>query len=254
MLLLIINIYIYNITLINTVKGANMSEFGKFLMEQFGEHRPIEIQELVLDDLVQIREFNEDKKKALEEYSNLIHLSLNGLGLEKLNNLPHIQNLLCLSLNNNKLDGTDLIKVFEAFPSLEKLRLNNNKIQSMDVFQVLKSNMKMKKIETEGNPFMKEDNANEKLFDMLDYIVGVNKRKRNGEEIETTDYNGESDEEGEESEGEFSNELNSDEGSEAKESEEEVTNEDDEDDEDEEEEEIDEDEEEGDDDDDESDE
>ena len=224
-----------------------MSEFGKFLMEQFGEHRPIEIQELVLDDLVQIREFNEDKKKALEEYSNLIHLSLNGLGLEKLNNLPRIHNLVCLSLNNNKLDGTDLIKVIEAFPSLEKLRLNNNKIQSMDVFHVLKSHMKMKKIETEGNPFMKEDNANEKLFDMLDYIVGVNKRKRNGEEIETTDYNGESDEEGEESEGEFSNELNSDEESERKESEEEGSNEDEDDDE--EEEEIDEDEEEGDDDD-----
>ena len=229
-----------------------MSEFGKFLMEQFGEHKPIEIQELVLDDLVQIREFNEDKKKALEEYSNLIHLSLNGLGLEKLNNLPRIQNLLCLSLNNNKLDGTDLIKVIEAFPSLEKLRLNNNKIQSMDVFQVLKSHMKMKKIETEGNPFMKEDNANEKLFDMLDYIVGVNKRKRNGEEIETTDYNGESDEEGEESEGDFSNELNSDEGSEVKESEEEGSNENEDDDE--EEEEIDEDEEEEGDDDDEDDE
>ena len=39
-----------------------MSEFGKFLMEQFGEHKPIEIQELVLDELIQIREFNEDKK------------------------------------------------------------------------------------------------------------------------------------------------------------------------------------------------
>ena len=119
----------------------------------------------------------------------------------------------------------------------------------MEVFQVLKSHMKMKKIETEGNPFMKVENANEKLFDMLDYIVGVNKRKRNGEEIETTDYNGESEEDGEEGEGEFLSELNSEEVSEEKESEE-GSNEGDEDDDNEEEEEIDEEEGEDDDDDD----
>ena len=53
-----------------------------------------QIDELVLDELFNnISEFTEDHKKTLELYNNLLHLSLNGLGLKNLNNFPSIETL-----------------------------------------------------------------------------------------------------------------------------------------------------------------
>ena len=56
-----------------------MNDFANFLQENLGEHEPKEIEELILDDLFKdCSEFSEEHKLALEQYSNLIHLSLNG--------------------------------------------------------------------------------------------------------------------------------------------------------------------------------
>jgi len=49
---------------------------------------------LVLDELFNnIAEFTDDHKKTLELYDNLLHLSLNGLGLKTLKNFPKIETL-----------------------------------------------------------------------------------------------------------------------------------------------------------------
>ncbi len=69
-------------------------EFKNVLQDKLGEHEPTEVDELILDDLFNnIETFNPDHKKTLEMYNNLIHLSLNGLGLKSLKNFPKIQNL-----------------------------------------------------------------------------------------------------------------------------------------------------------------
>lgn len=69
-------------------------EFKKALQEQLGEHEPNEVDELILDDLFQgIDNFTADHKKTLELYSNLLHLSLNGLGLKSINNFPKLDSL-----------------------------------------------------------------------------------------------------------------------------------------------------------------
>ena len=48
----------------------------------------------MLDELFNnISEFTNDHKDTLELYNNLLHLSLNGLGLKNLNKFPKIETL-----------------------------------------------------------------------------------------------------------------------------------------------------------------
>jgi hypothetical protein len=69
-------------------------EFGKSRQEKLGAHEPHEVDELILDDLFEnIDTFTNDHKKTLEQYKNLVHLSLNGLGLKSLSNFPKIDEL-----------------------------------------------------------------------------------------------------------------------------------------------------------------
>jgi hypothetical protein len=74
-------------------------EFRKALQEQLGEHEPNEVDELILDDLFQgIDNFTNDHKKTLELYSNLLHLSLNGLGLKSITNFPKLDSLKIVNI------------------------------------------------------------------------------------------------------------------------------------------------------------
>lgn len=69
-------------------------EFAKSLQQELGEHQPNEVDELILDDLYKnIENFTEEHKNTLEQYKNLVHLSLNSLGLKSLANFPQLHNL-----------------------------------------------------------------------------------------------------------------------------------------------------------------
>jgi hypothetical protein len=69
-------------------------EFAKSLQKELGEHQPHEVDELILDDLFKdIQNFTDEHKKTFEQYSNLVHLSLNGLGLKSLAKFPHLEKL-----------------------------------------------------------------------------------------------------------------------------------------------------------------
>ena len=68
--------------------------FAKNLQERLGEHEPHEVDELILDDLFEnLGNFTPEHKKTLEQYNNLVHLSLSGLGLKSLANFPKLENL-----------------------------------------------------------------------------------------------------------------------------------------------------------------
>jgi hypothetical protein len=76
-------------------------DFQKSLQEKLDEHDPVEVDELILDDLyTDIEAFTNDHKKTLELYTNLLHLSLNGVGLKTLKNFPKIPSLKIVSLKN----------------------------------------------------------------------------------------------------------------------------------------------------------
>ena len=68
--------------------------FAKSLQEKLGEHQPYEVDELILDELYEnMGTFTVEHKKTFECYKNLVHLSLNKLGLISLNNFPKLENL-----------------------------------------------------------------------------------------------------------------------------------------------------------------
>ena len=80
-----------------------MSKFSNELQNLLGKHEPKEIEELNLDKFSDnIKSLEPYHKEGLKLYNNLIHLSLNDLGLENLSNFPEIKCLMILSLNNYK--------------------------------------------------------------------------------------------------------------------------------------------------------
>ena len=166
-----------------------MNEFAMFLQENLGEHEPKEIEELILDDLFKdCDELTEEHKVALEQYSNLIHLSINGLGLKTLKNFPCIPNLYILQVKNNKLSGEDFDEILKLYPGLYKLKVSNNLIKSINVFASLEKS-KIKKIEIEDNPVNKNDKYREELFNIMPNLISINREKRDGEVLESTIYN-----------------------------------------------------------------
>ena len=184
-----------------------MNKFEKFLQDHFGEHEPREIEELVFDNFwVDKASFTIDEKKALEKYVNLIHLSLNNIGLKSLENLPSIKSLYYLSLKNNELSGDDFDKIKTLYPKLNKLKISGNVIEKMDNLMKLKP-LKLRKIEVKENPFsVGNDKYIKKVFDMLPTLKIVDQTDKNGDEEETTDYHNEEKENEGDEDGEYDEE------------------------------------------------
>ena len=169
-----------------------MSISDKYLQETFGKHEPREIEELVFDNYwVDKASFTEEEKKALEKYVNLIHLSLNNIGLKSLENLPRIKGLYYLSLKNNELSGDDFDILKTLYPNLQKLKISGNVIENMDNLSKLKE-LKLRKIEVKENPFsVGNDKYKKKLFELLPSLKIIDQTDKNGDEEETTDYHNE---------------------------------------------------------------
>jgi hypothetical protein len=55
---------------------------------------------LILDSLFNVDKFSEEHKTTLEKYSSLIHLTLNNVGLQSLENFPNLKKAQIVS---NKL-------------------------------------------------------------------------------------------------------------------------------------------------------
>ena len=187
-----------------------MNISDEYLQKTFGKHEPREIEELVFDSYwADKASFTEEEKKALEKYVNLIHLSLNNIGLKSLKSLPSIKNLYYLSLNNNELTGDDLDVLKTLYPNLSKLKISGNVIEKIDNLSKLKP-LKLRKIEVRENPFSIGNNKyKQKLFDMLPSLKIIDNTDRNGDEEETTDYHNEE----QENEGSDFNEEDEEDGS-----------------------------------------
>ena len=165
------------------------TSFDKKLQELCDPHKPDELEELILDEFSKdIKSFNLEQKESLEHYSNLIHLSLNNIGLENLSNFPRIKGLMYLSLNNNKLKGDDFSIIPKIYPYLYKLKISGNNIDSIDKLNCL-NELQLKKIEVKDNPFTLNDNEyREKIYKLIPTLEIVDQKLKNGQEIDTSDY------------------------------------------------------------------
>ena len=190
-----------------------MSKFFDELQELLDKHQPKEVEELNLDRFKDdIKSLQPYHKEGLELYSNLIHLSLNNIGLENLSNFPEIKCLMILSLKNNKLKGDDFDTIPKLYPNLYKLKISFNQINSLDNLSCL-NKLELKKIEVKENPFTKNDNEyRDKIYKMLPSLEIVDQMQKNGQEIDTSDYGNDSSsfEEEEEEDDNDNNEENED--------------------------------------------
>ena len=184
-----------------------MNISDKYLQDTFGQHNPKEIDELVFDNyFVDKTSFTEEEKKALEKYVNLIHLSLNNIGLKSLKNLPKIKCLYYLSLKNNELTGEDFDILKSLYPNLSKLKISGNVIENIDNLLKLKP-LNLRKIEVKENPFsVGNDKYKKKLFEMLPSLKIIDNTDKNGDEEETTDYHNEEKENEGDEDGEYDEE------------------------------------------------
>ena len=164
-------------------------EFQKSLQEKLGEHEPTEVDELILDDLYEnIDSFSADHKKTLELYNNLLHLSLNGLGLKSLKNFPKIPDLSILEIRKNILNGTDFAELKSLYPKLYKLKVGGNPIKSVDVFKIFAAFPNLKKLELLESDVTKKETYRDELFKMLKDVDVIDKMTRSGDEVDSTVY------------------------------------------------------------------
>jgi acidic leucine-rich nuclear phosphoprotein 32 family protein A/C/D len=163
--------------------------FEQKLQKLIGNNKPEDIEELILDEFSKdIKSLSLEQKEGLELYTNLIHLSLNNIGLENLTNFPSIKSLMYLSLNDNKLNGEDFSIISKTYPNLYKLKISGNNIESIDNLSCL-SQLQLKKIEVANNPFTKNNNEyREKIYKLIPTLEIVDQKLKNGQEIDTTDY------------------------------------------------------------------
>ena len=190
--------------------------FEKTLQEKLGNHNPSEIQELILDTVFKFEKFTEDHKAALEKYTSLIHLSMNGIGLTSLQNFPLLKELQILNnfffnkkfkfqleLNKNKIKGDDLQILSTQCPNLYKLKIEENEIESIDKFKCL-TQLKIKKLNIVGNPLVqKNENYQNLFFEMFgESLESVDDKDKEGKDVESTVYGEEEDGDEEFDEGE----------------------------------------------------
>jgi len=170
-------------------------DFRKSLQDKLGEHEPTEVDELILDDLyTNIEEFTPEHKKTLELYNNLLHLSLNGLGIKSLKNFPSIPELRILEIRNNKLSGSDFKELLHLYPNLYKLKVGENPIKSLDVFKSFLGYGSLKKLELLETDVTKKETYRDELFKSLKNVQIIDRMTRDGDEIDSTIYDEEGDE------------------------------------------------------------
>lgn len=172
-----------------------MSSFKEKLQNTFGIHNPKEYEELILDDFWKNKDcLTKDEKAGIEEYTNLIHLSMSNIGFKSLENFPAIKNLYYLSIKNNELKGDDFDIIPKLYPNLNKLKISGNNIENINNFSKLR-NLKLRKIEVKENPFsVGNKNYKNKLFDLLPTLEIVDQKDKIGNDIDTTDYHDEEEE------------------------------------------------------------
>lgn len=204
--------------------------FEELLQQKLGKHKTeevnlkiiknlyIQIQELILDKLFKVDKFTEEHKTTLEKYSSLIHLTLNDVGLQSLENFPQLKEAQIVSnnlnkifllfsyvyiqieLNGNNLTGKDISILVDQCPQLYKIKIEGNKIDNLDTLKCLAGH-KLTKINLDGNPITQSNpNYKKELFELIPSLNAIDGTDKNGGIVESTLYGDEEDEEEEDEE------------------------------------------------------
>ena len=100
------------------------------MIEEDEELVPTEFSNLILDQMP-IGSISDSDKQFLEKFVNLESISLNQTNLKDLNNLPTLEKLSRIEVNDNLLTGAELSKL-EIYKKLECVKMANNKVGSLE--------------------------------------------------------------------------------------------------------------------------
>ena len=128
-------------------------------------------------------------------------MTMKGCGLEKIDHFPRLEKLSILELSDNSLKGESLKVVAERCPALYKLKIEDNKIEKVEDLEALKEIKSLEKLSVSQNPLSSAENYRDKIFHLLPNLKSIDGLDREGNDVESTIYEG-GDEEDEEYESE----------------------------------------------------
>ncbi|KAF9158366.1 hypothetical protein DFQ26_007724 [Actinomortierella ambigua] len=186
------------------------------LIQQLTVDDPREVRELTLDGfeidtvellLVPPPEHEDDEEEdddiemhsTLDQFINLIRLSLNRTALTSLEGFPHLSKLKWLSLEDNKLkSGFDALSKADL-QSLVRLDLSRNMIADESVLDPLDALGNLEHITLADNELASRENYRDAVFNTLPQLISVDGQDRDGLKIDLDAYDFmESDNEGDE--------------------------------------------------------
>lgn len=91
-----------------------------------------DIEELIIED-IPLERISEKVKQKLEELKFLESLSFNKCSLVSLDNLPTLPNLVRITLDHNKLNGSEIEKL-SIYKGLISLSIMDNNIEDINGF------------------------------------------------------------------------------------------------------------------------
>ncbi|KAG0259294.1 hypothetical protein DFQ27_004161 [Actinomortierella ambigua] len=186
------------------------------LIQQLTVDDPREVRELTLDGfeidtvellLVPPPEHEDDEEEdddiemhsTLDQFINLIRLSLNRTALTSLEGFPHLSKLKWLSLEDNKLkSGFDALSKADL-QSLVRLDLSRNMIADESVLDPLDALGNLEHITLADNELASRENYRDAVFNTLPQLISVDGQDRDGLKIDLDAFDFmESDNEGDE--------------------------------------------------------
>ncbi len=111
-------------------------------------------------------ELSKADKEFLEKFTNCSCLSLCGVGLKQLRNMPKLPMLEMLSISDNLLLGDDF-QYLREYKNLRYLDLSNNNVRLLDKLMDLAKLENLRQINLSANPCQEGNFYRENLFMFL---------------------------------------------------------------------------------------
>ncbi|CAG9313819.1 unnamed protein product [Blepharisma stoltei] len=181
----------------------------KLIQKQTQGNGPEEVDELILDNWRGASLTVQDKS-ILETFPNLEVLSLTGCGLKSLENFPRVPSLCKLELSDNKIKGG--LENLSHLTQLYQLSLAGNQIAKFDDLAPLTNLENLISLDLFGCPVAELPDFNTKVQEMLPNLEVLNRRDKEGNEVESSSDSDEEEENENDLEDFIENDLNESDG------------------------------------------
>jgi Leucine-rich repeat (LRR) protein len=135
-------------------------------MKQFGITAEKDLTNLVIEGATTGPSFSDSDKEYLERFYALEVLALNETGLESLQSMPALPQLMKLELCYNQISGG--LHFLNQYPLLRILKLRNNQIKTFETLAPLKKNNLLNDLDLYDNPVTELPKYRSTVFELLE--------------------------------------------------------------------------------------